>query len=69
MMERSLGRVIQLLMFAAGKDLWDIHMMWHFHLMTKFVQEFSNAFQLIYEGMKHLLELAGVEFTCDWRVR
>jgi len=60
--------VIQLLMFAAGKDLGDIHMMWHCHLKTRFVQEFSNAFLIIYGGMKHFLELAGVEFTCDWRV-
>lgn len=52
-------------MFAAGKDLWDVHMMWHFHLMTKFVQEFSNVFQIKYDGMKRFLDLAGVEFTCD----
>lgn len=67
-MERSLDRVIQLLMFAAGKDLWDIHMMWHCRLMTRFVQEFSNAFQIIYGGMKRFLKLAGVEFMCGWRV-
>jgi len=67
-MERSLDRVIQLLMFAAGKDLWDMHMMWRCHLMTEFVREFSNAFQIICEGTKHILELGGVEFTCDWRV-
>ena len=40
-------------------------MMWHFHLMTKFVQEFSNVFQIKYDGMKRFLDLAGVEFTCD----
>jgi hypothetical protein len=62
-MERSLDRVIQLLMFAAGKDQWGIHMTWHYHLVTKFVQEFSDLFQFIYEGMKSFLELAGIEFT------
>jgi hypothetical protein len=43
-------------------------MMWHYHLATKFVKEFSNVFQFIYEGMKCFLELAGVDFTCDWEV-
>jgi hypothetical protein len=67
-MERSLDWVIQLLMFVAGKGLRDIHMMWHFHLASKFVQAFSNVFHLIYEGIKHFLVLAGVEFKCDRRV-
>jgi hypothetical protein len=67
-MERSLEWVIQLLIFVAGKGLRDINMMWHFHLASKFVQAFSNVFQLIYEGMKHLLVLAGVEFKCDRKV-
>jgi hypothetical protein len=37
-------------------------MMWHYHLVTKFVREFLNLFQFIYEGMKSFLELAGIEF-------
>jgi hypothetical protein len=67
-MERSLDRVIQLLIFVSGKDLGDICMMWHFHLASKFVQAFSNVFQLIYEGMKCFLVLAGIELNCDRKI-